>query len=43
MYFQGRNRDRGVEKRLVDPGWKERVDQLERVVLKHAYYHIQNR
>ena len=40
MNLQSKNREADRERRLVDIAGKERVGQIERVALKHMYYHI---
>ena len=39
-YLQARNRDADIENRLQTQWEKERVGQIERVALKHIYYHM---
>ena len=38
--MQGRNRDAGIENRLVDPAGRGDGGKIERVVLRHTRYHI---
>ena len=41
--MQGRNRDTGIEDRLVVTVGEREGEGIERVALKHIYYHMQER
>ena len=41
--FAERKGDAGIENGLVDMMGKERVEQIEKIVLRYIHYHVYNR